>query len=188
LIISNLALDLLISIYFILDFFLILSFKIWFNLIFISNLYNPHSFDCLLFSYPFFNWIFYLSNLVHILLNVICFSLIIFLIEISYLSDLVPIILIAIYFIWNNLWNCEFFSNFIIFQLFYLSDLISIILLVIYLIWNNLWIRFFFLQFHHLSIIFHNTTKHRKIIHFSRIHFSRIHFPKKCTSSKQTRS
>jgi hypothetical protein len=74
LIISNLVLKLLIGIYFVLICFSILSFRIWFNLIFISIL-------------------------VLIFIVVICFSLIIFLIDFFYLSDLVLILLTVIYFI-----------------------------------------------------------------------------------------
>jgi len=94
LIISNLVLKLLIAIYFILNlFFSILSFRIWFNLIFILTL-------------------------VLIFMIVIYFFLIIFLIEIFYLSNLILILLIVTYFVWNNLWNCNYYYYFIIFQLF----------------------------------------------------------------------
>jgi hypothetical protein len=72
-------------------FFLISSLKIWFNLIFILTL-------------------------ILIFMIVICFSLIIFLIKIFYLSNLILILLIVTYFIWNNLWNCNYYYfNFIIF-------------------------------------------------------------------------
>jgi hypothetical protein len=77
-------------------FFSILSLRIWFNLIFILTL-------------------------VIIFMIVICFSLIIFLIKIFYLSNLVLILLIVTYFIWNNLWNYYYYYyyyyyfNFIIF-------------------------------------------------------------------------
>jgi hypothetical protein len=37
------------------------------------------------------------------------FAFLVSLIEFFYLSNLVLIILIVIYFIWNNLWNCIFF-------------------------------------------------------------------------------
>jgi len=135
-----------------------------------------------------------------------------FLIEIFYLSNLVSILLIVTYFIWNNLWNVNYYYfNFFIFQFFYFLDLIFIILIIIYFIWYNLW-NYIFFQFHshstfyfvrfllyyfnkleknktlisyfsaHFSwhnqtlenifqLIFHYTTKHRKIIQFSRIHF-----------------
>ena len=96
------------------EFFLISSLTIWFNLIFISTL-------------------------VLIFMIAICFSLIIFLIKIFYLLDLVLILLIIIYFIWNNLWNCNFFKISSSFNFFYLLDLIFIILIVIYFIWDNLW-------------------------------------------------
>ena len=79
------------TIYFVLIFFLILLLRIWFNLIFILTL-------------------------VLIFMIVIFFSLIIFLIEFFYLSNLVLILLIITYFIWNNLWNCNYYYfNFIIF-------------------------------------------------------------------------
>jgi hypothetical protein len=72
------------------SFFLITSFRIWFNLIFISTL-------------------------VLIFIIVTYFSLIIFLFEIFYPPYLDLILLIIIYFIWNNLWNYNYFFNFIIF-------------------------------------------------------------------------
>jgi hypothetical protein len=96
-------------------FFLILSLRIWFNLIFILPL-------------------------VFIFMIVICFFLIIFLIKIFYLSNSVLILFIVTYFILNNLWNYNYYYfNFIIFQFFYLLDLIFINLIVIYFIWDNLW-------------------------------------------------
>jgi hypothetical protein len=61
----------------------------------------------------------FISTLVLIFMIVICFSLIIFLIENFYLSDLVLILLIVIYFIWNNLWNWFFLFH-------YLSTFLSI--------------------------------------------------------------
>jgi hypothetical protein len=68
-----------------------------------------------------------------------------FFIEIFYLSNLVLILLIFTYFIWNNLWNCNYYYfNFFIFQFFYLLDFISIILIIIYFIWDNLWNYIFF--------------------------------------------
>jgi hypothetical protein len=53
-----------------------------------------------------------------------------FLIEIFYLSNLVLILLIVTYFIWNNLWNGNYYYfNFFIFQFsFYFLDLIFITL------------------------------------------------------------
>jgi hypothetical protein len=54
-----------------------------------------------------------------------------FLIEIFYLSNLIIIFLIITYFIWNNLWNGNYYYfNLFIFQIFYLLDLISIILIL----------------------------------------------------------
>jgi len=67
-----------------------------------------------------------------------------FLIEIFYLSNLIFILLIVTYFIWNNLWNVYYYYfNFFIFQFFNFLDLISII----YFIWDNLW-NYIFFQFH----------------------------------------
>jgi hypothetical protein len=44
-----------------------------------------------------------------------------FLIEIFYLSNLVLILLIVTYFIWNNLWNVNYYYfNFFIFQFFFI--------------------------------------------------------------------
>jgi hypothetical protein len=71
-----------------------------------------------------------------------------FLIQIFYLSNLIPILLIATYFIRNNLWNVNYYYfNFFIFYFFYFLDLISIILIIIYFIWDNLW-NYYFSQFH----------------------------------------
>jgi len=83
--------------------------------------FGPHFYNCyLLFSYHF-------------------------LIEIFYLSNLILVFLIVTYFIWNNLWNDNYYYfNFFIFQFFYLLDLISIILIIIYFIWDNLWNYIFF--------------------------------------------
>ena len=58
-----------------------------------------------------------------------------FLIEIFYLSNLILILLIVTYFFWNNLWNGNYYYfNLFIFKFFYLLDLISIILIIIYFI------------------------------------------------------
>jgi len=111
LIVSNLVLKLLIAIYIL----------FW---IFIFQ-FHPLEFNFYINFVPYF-YNYYLFFPYH------------FLIEFFYLSNLVLILFIVIYFIWNNLWNCIFF-NFIIFQLFYLLDLIFIILIVIYFIWDNLW-------------------------------------------------
>ena len=71
-----------------------------------------------------------------------------FLIEIFHLSNLVLIFFIVIYFIWNNLWNVNYYYfNFFIFQFLYFLDLISVILIIIYFIWDNLW-NYIFFQFH----------------------------------------
>jgi len=88
--------------------FHILKFNFYIN-------FGPYFYNCyLLFPYHFFIEIFYLSNLVLILLIVTCF-------------------------IWNNLWNVNYYYfNFFIFYFFYFLDLISIILIIIYFIWDNL--------------------------------------------------
>jgi hypothetical protein len=92
LIITNLILKLLITIYFVLNFFSSISpIRIWFNLIFILIL-------------------------ILILWLLFVFSLIIFLIKIFYLSNLILVLLIVTYFIWNNLWNYNYnYFNFIVF-------------------------------------------------------------------------
>ena len=64
---------------------------------------------------------------------VICFSRIIFLIEIFYLSNLVLYFLL-LFILFEIIYKIIFFFNFIIFQLSYPLDLISIILIVIYFI------------------------------------------------------
>jgi hypothetical protein len=73
-----------------------------------------------------------------------------FLIEFFNLSNLVLILLIVTYFIWNNLWNGNnyyYYFNFFIFYFFYLLDLISIILIIIYL-FEIIYEIIFFSQFH----------------------------------------
>jgi len=65
-----------------------------------------------------------------------------FLIEIFYLSNLIIILLIVTYFIWNNLWNVNYYYfNFFI---FYFLDLISIIFLLFILFEIIYEIIFFF--------------------------------------------
>ena len=93
LIISNLILKLLIAIYILFWIFIFQFHLLKFN--FYIN-FGPYFYNCyLLFSYHFFIEIFYLSNLVLI----IC--------------------LIVTYFIWNNLWNVNYYYfNFFIFYLF----------------------------------------------------------------------
>jgi hypothetical protein len=72
-----------------------------------------------------------------------------FFIEIFYLSNLILILLIVTYFIWNNLWNVNYYYfNFFTFYFYFnFLDLISIILIIIYFIWDNLW-NYIFFQFH----------------------------------------
>ena len=119
LIISNLVLKLLIAIYTLFWIFIfqfrLLKFNFYIN-------YGPHFYNCyLFFPYYFFIEIFYLSNLILILLIVtyffeIIYEMLIIIILISssfiffYFLDLISIILIIIYFIWDNLWNYDFFQ------------------------------------------------------------------------------
>jgi hypothetical protein len=123
LIITNLILKLLIAIYILFWIFVFKFHPLEFN--FYIN-FGPHFYNCnLLFSYHF-------------------------LIKIFYLSNLIPILFIVTYFIWNNLWNGNYYYfNFFIFYFlfFYFLDLISIILIIIYLFWDNLW-NYIFFQFH----------------------------------------
>jgi hypothetical protein len=122
LIISNIVLKLLIAIYIL---FWIFVFQ-----------FHPLEFNFYINFGPYF-YNFYLLFPYH------------FLIEIFYLSNLVLILLIVTYFIWNNLWNVNYYYyfNFFIFQFFYFLDLISIILIIIYFIWDNLWNYIFFFNF-----------------------------------------
>jgi len=89
LIISNLVIKLLIAIYILFWIFLFQFHHLEFN--FYIN-FDPHFYNCyLLFPYHFLIKIFYLSNLIFILL-------------------------IVTYFIWNNLWNISYYYfNFFIF-------------------------------------------------------------------------
>jgi hypothetical protein len=118
LIISNLVFKLLIIIYILYWIFVFQFHPLEFNF-YIK--FGPHFYNCyLLFPYYFLIEIFYLLNLVLILLIVTCF-------------------------IWNNLWNVNYYYfNFFIFQFFYFLELISIILIIIYFIWDNLWNYIFF--------------------------------------------
>ena len=69
-----------------------------------------------------------------------------FSIEIFYLWNLILILLIVTYFIWNNLWNVNYYYfNLFIFHFF--LHLIFIILIIVYFIWDNLWIYIFFFNF-----------------------------------------
>jgi hypothetical protein len=121
LIISNLVLKLLIVVYILFWIFVFQFHPLEFN--FYIN-FGPHFYYCYL-IFPYY-----------------------FLIEIFYLSNLILILLIITYFIWNNLWNVNYYYfNFFIFQFFYFLNLISIILIIIYFIWDNLW-NYIFFQFH----------------------------------------
>jgi hypothetical protein len=98
LIISNLVLKLLIDIY-IYIYFLFWIFIFQFHLLKINFYINfgPYFYNCyLLFPYHF-------------------------LIEIFYLSNLIFILLIVTYFIWNNLWNVNYYYfNFFIFYFYFI--------------------------------------------------------------------
>jgi len=121
LIISNLVLKLLIAIYIFFWIFVFQFYRLEFN--FYIN-FAPHFYNCYLF-FPYH-----------------------FLIEIFYLLNLILILLIVTYFIRNHLWNVNYYYfSFFIFQFFYFLDLISIILIIIYFIWDNLW-NYIFFQFH----------------------------------------
>jgi len=92
LIISNLVLKLLIAIYILFWIFVFQFHPLEFN--FYIN-FDPHFYNCFLF-FPYY-----------------------FLIEIFYLSNMVLILLIVTYFIWNNLWNGNYYYfNFFIFLFF----------------------------------------------------------------------
>jgi len=91
LIISNLILKILIAIYILFWIFFFQFHLLEFN--FYIN-FGPHFYNCyLLFSYPF-------------------------LIEIFYLSNLVLVFLIVTYFIWNYLWNVNYYYYYFNFFIF----------------------------------------------------------------------
>jgi len=117
----DLVLKLLIAIYILFWIFIFQFHPLEFN--FYIN-FGPHFYNCyLFFSYHF-------------------------LIEIFYILNLVLILLIVTYFIWYNLWNVNYYYfNFFIFYYFYFLDLIFIILIIIYFIWDNLWNFFFSISF-----------------------------------------
>jgi hypothetical protein len=121
LIISNLILKLLIAIYILFWIFIFQFHLLKFNFYINFSLYFYNCY--LLFLYHFF-------------------------IEIFYLSNLVLILLIVTYFIWNNLWNVNYYYfNFFIFYFFNFLDLISIILIIIYFIEIIYEIIFFSISF-----------------------------------------
>jgi len=94
LIISNLIFKLLIAIYILFWIFVFQFHPLEFN--FYIN-FGPYFYNCYLF-FPYH-----------------------FLFEIFYLSNLVLILLIVTYFIWNNLWNVNYYYfNFFIFQFFFI--------------------------------------------------------------------
>jgi len=72
------------------------------------------------FEYLFFNFI--ICNLIFILTLILIFILLFpyyFLIKMFYLSNLVLIFLIVTYFIWNNLWNVNYYYFNFLFNLYY---------------------------------------------------------------------
>jgi hypothetical protein len=97
------------------------------NIILFANYikFGPQTFDCYIyfvlnicFSISSLKFIFYInfgSHFYNCYLLFPCY----FLIEIFYLSNLILILLIVTYFIWNNLWNVNYYYfNFFIFQFF----------------------------------------------------------------------
>jgi len=149
LIISNLVLKLLIAIYILFWIFIFQFHLLKFN--FYIN-FGTYFYNCyLLFPYHFF-------------------------IEIFYVSNLVLILFIVTYFIWNNLWNVNYYYfNFFIFHFFlrfvphYFNKLEKNKTLISYFPahfpWHNQTLENVF------QLIFYYTTKHPKIIHFPGIHF-----------------
>jgi hypothetical protein len=118
LIITNLILKFFIAIYFVLNlFFSISPLRIWFNLIFILTLILIFMivicFSLIIFLLKFFIYQIWSSFfwLLLILFEIIYQIIIIIIILISspfnffYMLDLISIILIVIYFIWDNLWD-----------------------------------------------------------------------------------
>jgi len=114
--------------------------------------FDPQTFDCYIYIFLFWIFIFQFHLLkfnfyikfgpyfYNCYLLFPCY----FFIEIFYVSNLVLILLIVTYFIWNNLWNVNYYYfNFFIFFL----DLISIILISIYFILDNLWNYIFSISF-----------------------------------------
>jgi uncharacterized protein YlzI (FlbEa/FlbD family) len=82
--------------------------------------FGPQTFDCYIYIlFWIFVFQFHRKNLIFILTLVLIFILLFpyhFLIEIFYLSNLILILLIVTYFIWNNLWNVNYYYfNFFIF-------------------------------------------------------------------------
>jgi len=93
LIISNLILKLLIGIYILFWIFVFQFYPLEFN--FYIN-FGLHFYNCYL-LFPYY-----------------------FIIEFFYLSNLILVLLIVTYFIWNNLWNVNYYYfNFFIFQFFF---------------------------------------------------------------------
>jgi hypothetical protein len=106
--------------------------------------FGPQTFDCYILFWIFvcqfhpFEFNFYINFGPHFYNCYLLFPYH-FLIEIFYISNLVFILLIVTYFIWINLYNFNYYYfNFFIFQFFYFLNLIFIILIIIYFIWDNL--------------------------------------------------
>jgi len=120
LIISNLVLKLLIAIYILFWIFIFQFHLLKFN--FYIN-FGPYFYNCyLLFPYHFF-------------------------IEIFYLSNLILILLIVTYFIWNDLWNVNYYYfNFFIFHFFFRFDLYYFDYYLFYFRW--------FMKLYFFSILF----------------------------------
>jgi len=100
-----------------------------------------------------------------------------------YFLDLISIILIIIYFIWDNLWNYIFFQFhshstflFVRFVPHYFNKLEKNKTLISYFLahfsWHNQTLESVF------QLISHYITKHQKRIHFPGIYFHKIHFLK----------
>jgi len=122
------------------------------NVILFANYikFDPQTFDCYIyfvFQFHPLEFNFYINFGPHFY-NCYLFFPYHFFIEIFYLSNLILILLIVTYFIWNNLWNVNYYYfNFFIFHFFNFLDLISIVLIIIYFIWDNLW-NYIFFQIH----------------------------------------
>jgi len=103
--------------------------KFWNVILFADYIkFGPQTFDCYL---NFLFWIFvfqfhplefnFYINFGPHFYNYYLFFPYHFLIEIFYLSNLVFILFIVTYFIWNNLWNVNYYCfNFFIFQIFFI--------------------------------------------------------------------
>jgi len=99
-------------------------------ILFTDYIIGPQTFDCYIYLFWIFIFQFHLLKF-NFYINLIphfynCYLLFPyhFFIEIFYLSNLVLILLIVTYFIWNNLWNVNYYYfNFFIFFLFFRFDI-----------------------------------------------------------------